>query len=454
MTDSSQVALLGLDRAELTSFVESLGEPAYRGQQLRDAIYRQRVEAVEEISTLSQSLRGKLTEKGVSVGLPRIAQRFVSQDGTVRYLVALADGQTVETVWMPEGDGGEAGDGSEAGELAERFAESDITDQTPNRKHEQEPGWRQEQKPEWGREEEQKSGCGQKQKPGGGQEQSSDRSQSQSSGRGRQHNSDLGQSQRRVQGQNQGRSTICISSQVGCAVDCQFCLTALLGVKRNLSAGEIVGQVCAVLKDQQVSPPEDRINLVFMGMGEPFLNYENFVKAARLLVEEVGIAERRMTVSTAGIVPRIHDFGGENIRPKLAISLNASNDALRTRLMPLNKKWNLEMLMAAAKEYPLRTREWITFEYVLLGGVNDGPENAREVVELLRGMRCKVNLIALNSGPGIEFATPDTERVAEFQKILRDSGVPAYVRRPRGRDIYAACGQLKRTVEIATAPAR
>jgi 23S rRNA (adenine2503-C2)-methyltransferase len=481
MTDSSQVALLGLDRAELTSFVESLGEPAYRGQQLRDAIYRQRVEAVEEISTLSQSLRGKLTEKGVSVGLPRIAQRFVSQDGTVRYLVALADGQTVETVWMPEGDGGEAGDGSEAGELAERFAESDsfgtlgakapiekqepiaalkrcatqkLTDQTPNRKQEQEPGWRQEQRPEWGREEEQKSGCGANQKPGGGQEQSSDRSQSQSSGQGRQHNSDLGQSQRRVQGQNQGRSTICISSQVGCAVDCQFCLTALLGVKRNLSAGEIVGQVCAVLKDQQVSPPEDRINLVFMGMGEPFLNYENFVKAARLLVEEVGIAERRMTVSTAGIVPRIHDFGGENIRPKLAISLNASNDALRTRLMPLNKKWNLEMLMAAAKQYPLRAREWITFEYVLLGGVNDGPENAREVVELLRGMRCKVNLIALNSGPGIEFATPGTERVAEFQKILRESGVPAYVRRPRGRDIYAACGQLKRTVEIATAPAQ
>jgi 23S rRNA (adenine2503-C2)-methyltransferase len=236
-------------------------------------------------------------------------------------------------------------------------------------------------------------------------------------------------------------------------VDCQFCLTALLGVKRNLTAGEIVGQVCAVLKDQQVSPPEDRINLVFMGMGEPFLNYDNFVKAARLLVEEVGIAERRMTVSTAGIVPRIHDLGGEKIRPKLAISLNASNDALRTRLMPLNKKWNLEMLMAAAKAYPLRTREWITFEYVLLGGVNDGPENAREVVELLRGMRCKVNLIALNPGPGIEFTIPDAERVAEFQKILRESGVPAFVRRPRGRDIYAACGQLKRTVEIATAPA-
>jgi len=207
-----------------------------------------------------------------------------------------------------------------------------------------------------------------------------------------------------------------------------------------------------VLKDQGVSPPEDRINLVFMGMGEPFLNYENFVKAARLLVEGVGIAERRMTVSTAGIVPRIRDFGEEKIRPKLAISLNASNDALRTQVMPVNKKWTLEMLMATAREYPLRPREWITFEYVLLGGVNDDLENAREVAELVRGLRCKVNLIALNPGPGIDFVTPSAERVAEFQKILREAGVPAFVRRPRGRDIYAACGQLKRTVEAATLP--
>ncbi len=333
-------------------------------------------------------MRAQLIEKGISIGLPRIEQRFVSQDGTVRYLIAFADGQSVETVWMPEGDGGEAGDGSEAGEVAERFSES------------------------------------------------------------------LSSDRRIVQGQNPGRSTICISSQVGCAVDCQFCLTALLGVKRNLTAGEIVGQVCAVLKDQKVSPPEDRINLVFMGMGEPFLNYDNFIKAVRLLAQEVGIAERRMTVSTAGIVPRIHDFGQEAIRPKLAISLNASNDALRTQLMPLNKKWNLEMLMAAARAYPLRTREWITFEYVLLDGVNDTAENAKEVVELLRGMRCKVNLIALNPGPGIDFTTPDAERVLIFQNTLRNAGIPAFVRRPRGRDIYAACGQLKRTVEIATAPAQ
>jgi 23S rRNA (adenine2503-C2)-methyltransferase len=408
LAEFSPISLLGLDRSEIDSVVDLFGEPPYRTKQIMEAVYRQRVESVEQISTLSQQLRGKLTENGVSIGLPRIEKRFVSQDGTVRYLIGFADGQSVETVWMPEGDGGEAGDGSEAGELAERFAQSgSLNDAT---------------------------GTFENNDPSAGLK------------------TRAAATQRQKQGQNQGRSTICISSQVGCAVDCQFCLTALLGVKRNLTAGEIVGQVCAVLKDQKVSPPEDRINLVFMGMGEPFLNYDNFVKAARLLVDEVGIAERRMTVSTAGIVPRIHDFGKETIRPKLAISLNASNNELRTRLMPLNKKWNLEILMAAAKAYPLRNREWITFEYVLLGGVNDGPENAKEVVELLRGMRCKVNLIALNPGPGIEFTTPDGERVTQFQTILRESGVPAFIRRPRGRDIYAACGQLKRTVEIATMP--
>jgi 23S rRNA (adenine2503-C2)-methyltransferase len=234
-------------------------------------------------------------------------------------------------------------------------------------------------------------------------------------------------------------------------VDCQFCLTALLGVKRNLSAGEIVGQVLAVLNDQKVNPPQTRVNLVFMGMGEPFLNYDNFIQAVRLLVQEVGIAESRMTVSTAGIVPRIHDFGREAIRPKLAISLNASNDELRERVMPLNKKWNLDKLLSAAREFPLRNRERITFEYVLLGGVNDSREHAAEVVELLRGLEAKVNLIALNPGPGIDFETPAEDRVKTFQGVLVKAGIPTFVRRPRGRDIYAACGQLKRTVEIAPA---
>lgn len=374
--DLNQKSLLGMDRVELASLVDSLGEPSYRASQILDAIYRQRVDEIEQISTLPQQLRESLAEKGVSVGFPTIEKRFVSQDGTVRYLIGFADGQNVETVWMPEGDGGEAGDGTEPGDAEESGKR----------------GW--------------------------------------------------------------NRATICVSSQVGCAVDCQFCLTALLGVKRNLTAGEIVGQVCAVLKDQEVAPPQERINLVFMGMGEPFLNYDNFMKAVRLLVEEVGIAESRMTVSTAGIVPRIHDFGAEKIRPKLAISLNASNDESRTQLMPLNRKWNLVTLMAAARNFPLRHRERITFEYVLLNGVNDAMEDAKQVVELLRGMRAKVNLIALNPGPGIQFSTPAQERVAAFQQVLIEAGIPAFVRRPRGRDIYAACGQLKRTVEIATAPAQ
>ena len=373
MPSSTDIPLLGLDRAELGAMMEARGEPGYRGQQVSDALYRQRVHSIGQISTLPQGLRTKLEDQGVTVGLPQIEKRFVSQDGTVRYLMLFADGQSVETVWMPEGDGGESGDGTEAGD-----------DRT---------------------------------------------------------------------GRDWDRATICVSSQVGCAVECHFCLTALLGVKRNLSAGEIVGQVCAVLNDRKVSPAQDRMNLVFMGMGEPFLNYENFMKAVRLLVEEVGVAESRMTVSTAGIVPRIHDLGQEPIRPKLAISLNASNDELRSQVMPLNRKWNLEKLMAAARDFPLRNRERLTFEYVLLSGVNDAAQNAVEVIELLRGLRAKVNLIALNPGPGIEFSTPTGERVAAFQQILIQKGIPAFVRRPRGRDIYAACGQLKRTVEIATAPA-
>ncbi|PYX95127.1 MAG: 23S rRNA (adenine(2503)-C(2))-methyltransferase RlmN [Acidobacteria bacterium] len=370
MSREPQTALLGLDLQELTALVEEAGEASYRARQLFDAVYGQRVLSTDQISTLPKSFRGSLQERGMTVGLPTVEKKFVSRDGTVRYLVGLGDGQSVETVWMPEGDGGEAGDGSEGGDDAVR---------TNSR---------------W------------------------------------------------------SRATICVSSQVGCAVDCQFCMTALLGIKRNLSGGEIVGQVCAVLNDQQVALPESRVNLVFMGMGEPFLNYDNFMKAVRLLVEGVGIPESHMTVSTAGIVPRIYDFGQEPVRSKLAISLNASNDELRTRLMPINKKWNLEKLMAAARAFPLRNRERLTFEYVLLAEVNDSIRNAREVVELVRGMRAKVNLIALNPGPGIDFRTPSEERVLAFQKVLVASGIPTFIRRPRGRDIYAACGQLKRTAEL------
>ncbi len=244
------------------------------------------------------------------------------------------------------------------------------------------------------------------------------------------------------------RGTICVSSQVGCAVDCAFCMTALLGLKRNLSPGEIVGQILAVLNDQAVDLKRDRINLVFMGQGEPFLNYDNFMQAVRLLVEGVGVPASRMTVSTSGIVPRIADFGAEPIRPKLAISLNAPSEALRTQIMPITKKWTVQKLIASLREFPLRNRERLTFEYVLLGDVNDGQQHAREVVELIRGLRAKVNLIALNPGPEIPFVSPSEQRVVEFQSVLTRAGIPAFVRRPRGRDIYAACGQLKRTAGL------
>jgi len=225
-------------------------------------------------------------------------------------------------------------------------------------------------------------------------------------------------------------------------------MTALLGLQRNLTAGEIIGQVLAVLNDQQVEIGSDRINLVFMGQGEPFLNYDSFIQAVRRLVVDAGISASRMTVSTSGIIPRISDFATEEVRPKLAVSLNASNEALRTEVMPITKKWTIEMLLAALRDFPLRNRERLTFEYVLLGGINDDASHARELVELIRGLRAKVNLIALNPGPEIPYDTPDAARVAAFQQILIAAGIPAFLRRPRGRDIYAACGQLKHTTEL------
>jgi 23S rRNA (adenine2503-C2)-methyltransferase len=385
MPNPASNSLLGLTLQELTNLALGTGQPAYRGQQLFDAVYRQKIERLDQVSTLPLEYRTRLAQDGWEVGYPKIARKFISSDGTVRYLVELGDGESVETVWMPEGDGGENGDGTEAGEESAQYSVSGA--QLPVA------------------------------------------------------NSQLGG------GLPFRRSTICVSSQVGCAVNCKFCFTALLGVKRNLEAGEIVGQIAAVLREQGVEPPLQRVNIVFMGMGEPFLNYDNFMKSVRLLVEGIGIPESRMTVSTAGIVPRIYDFGQEVVRPKLAISLNGSNDVLRTEVMPLNRKWNLGELMKAAREFPLRPRERLTFEYVLLAGVNDGPEQAREVVELVRGMKAKINLIALNPGTELPYQTPEPERVLAFQQILVAAGIPTFVRRPRGRDIFAACGQLKRTIE-------
>jgi len=375
-----QLPLFGLDASSLAAVMVELGEPTWRGRQLTEALYRQRITDLSEITTLTKQLREKLSGVGWVVGRPRIVQIFRSADGTERYLVQGSGdaGQTVETVWMPEGDGGEAGDGSglDAG--------SDDSD-------------------------------------------------------------------RISLAASRNRATICVSSQVGCAVNCQFCLTAKLGFQRNLSAGEIAGQVVSVLARHRVEVGRERVNLVFMGMGEPFLNYDNFMDAVRLLVEEVGLSPQRMTVSTSGIVPGIERFASEppELRQKLAISLNAPNDEIRAAVMPINRKWNIDALMDAVRKIKLRPRERITFEYVLLGGVTDHPEDAREVARLVRrtNLPVKVNLIAWNPGPGIEYTSPGSGKVDAFRDALVAEGIPAYVRKPRGRDIFAACGQLKRTVE-------
>ncbi len=250
------------------------------------------------------------------------------------------------------------------------------------------------------------------------------------------------------------RDTICISSQVGCPVDCKFCMTALMGLERSLTAGEIVGQVLLVTRENGLRRDGGRLNIVMMGQGEPLLNLENVVKTTRILLDPSGFAlsPRRITISTAGIIPKIEQLGREPVRPKLAISLNASTEEMRQELMPITRKYHLADLMAACRAYPLRPWEKLTFEYVLLGGVNDSDADARRVVRLLANLNCKVNLIALNPGPEIPYRTPAPARVASFQEIVRRS-LPCFIRKPRGLDIYAACGQLKRNEVLSPAPA-
>jgi 23S rRNA (adenine2503-C2)-methyltransferase len=240
----------------------------------------------------------------------------------------------------------------------------------------------------------------------------------------------------------EGRQTICISTQAGCAVDCHFCLTAQLGLIRNLTAGEIVGQVLVALEEnrEQLAP---QTNVVLMGQGEPLLNYDATMAAVRILLDPKGVAlaPRHVTLSTSGIVPGIERLGKEKIRPSLAISLNASSDEQRNSLMPINRKYPLDVLLDACQKYPLRPREYFTFEYVLLGGVNDTPEDARRVVRLIAHIRAKVNLIPWNPG-NLPYRAPTPESIEEFQRILVDKGVPTFVRYSRGQDVFAACGQL------------
>ena len=240
----------------------------------------------------------------------------------------------------------------------------------------------------------------------------------------------------------ENRQTICISTQAGCAVDCHFCLTATLGLIRNLNAGEMIGQVLVALEDNRMAL-KPQTNVVLMGQGEPLLNYEAVIAALRILLDPHGMAisPKHTTLSTSGIIPGIEKLGLEKVRPKLAISLNASSNEQRDKIMPINQKYPIEKLIEACERYPLRPWEHLTFEYVLLGGFNDSPEDARRVARLLANLRAKVNLIPWNPGE-LPFEKPDPSRIEEFRRILADKDVRAFVRYSRGQDVMAACGQL------------
>ena len=343
------VELLGLSKAELASFVETIGEPAYRGRQIFKGLQQRRLQSFEAMSDLPKELRARLNEVARASSLT-IESRYLSSDGTRRYLMKTRDNLPVETVFIPE----------------------------------------------------------------------------------------------------ERRDTICFSSQSGCPLQCTFCLTAQLGLLRSLTPGEIVEQIIVALNDAYgvgVKPPRGT-NLVAMGAGEPFLNLESLLKALRVMADADGlyIVPNRVTVSTAGVVPKILELAQIPDRPHLAISLAAPTDELRDELMPINKKWPIEELLSACKEFEktLRSGERFTFEYVMLAGVNDSEEQARQLANLLNrhGLKAKVNLIPHNPADPLPYQPSSEETVQRFKSVLDSKGIHTYVRRPRGRDIFAACGQL------------
>jgi 23S rRNA (adenine2503-C2)-methyltransferase len=236
--------------------------------------------------------------------------------------------------------------------------------------------------------------------------------------------------------------TFCISTQVGCAMKCGFCLTGKMGLVRNLTAGEIAGQVRVLASETALRT--SKFNVVLMGMGEPLHNYENTMKALRILNDAHGLAisPKRVTLSTVGVLPALERLATEPLMPNLAISLHATTEDQRDALVPVNRKYGLEDILTAARKFPMRRRNRITFEYVLLYGVNDTPEDAQRLVRLLGNIRCKVNLIPLNEAAGISFQRPSDQRVNKFAEILATARVPVSIRKSRGRDIRAACGQL------------
>src|SRR5437588_10580316 len=347
--------LAGLSPEELVDFVSTLGQPTYRASQIFRGIHARRIRSFEDVTDLPKELRATLAERAV-LSTFMLESRYVSTDGTRRYLFKTHDNFPVETVFIPE----------------------------------------------------------------------------------------------------ERRDTICFSSQSGCPLQCTFCLTAQLGLLRNLTAGEIVEQIIVALNDAyEVGNETPRgTNLVGMGAGEPFLNFDNLMKAIRVMNDPAGlyIVANRITVSTAGIVPRIRDLATIADRPHLAVSLAAPNDELRDELMPINKKWPIEELLSACKEFEksLKPNERFTFEYVMLRGVNDSDAQARQLANLLNrhSLRAKVNLIPHNPAEPLPYQPSPMERVESFREILESKGVHAFIRRPRGRDIFAACGQLAARSEI------
>lgn len=349
MKMAEKSSLVGLSAAELMLFVTALGGPAYRGKQIFGALHQRRLRSFDEITDLPKVLRDILNEKATAATLT-VESKYVSTDGTRRYLMKTHDNLPVETVFIPE----------------------------------------------------------------------------------------------------ERRDTICFSSQSGCPLQCTFCLTAQLGLLRSLAPGEIVEQIIIALNDVYgVGEKTPRgTNLVGMGAGEPFLNFDSLLKALHIMADPQGlyIVPHRVTVSTAGIVPRIRELATIPGRPNLAISLAAPTDELRDELMPINKKWPLQELLSACKEFEetLKQGERFTFEYVMLAGINDSEEYARQLANLLNrhNLHAKVNLIPHNAAEPLPYQPPAAHIVDRFKSVLESKGVHAYIRKPRGRDIFAACGQL------------
>jgi 23S rRNA (adenine2503-C2)-methyltransferase len=341
--------LPGLSQPELVSFLEQLSEPSFRGRQIFAALHHRRLRSLDEMTDVPKDLRAKLNECATASTLT-VESRYISEDGTRRYLMKTHDNLPVEAVFIPE----------------------------------------------------------------------------------------------------ERRDTICFSSQSGCPLQCSFCLTVQLGLLRSLTAGEIVEQIIIALNDAYgVGLKSARgTNLVGMGAGEPFLAFDSLIKALRIMADPKGlhIVPNRVTVSTAGVVPRIRELATIPDRPHLAISLAAPMDELRSLLMPINKKWPLAELLSACKDFEqaLKRGERFTFEYVMLAGVNDSDDQARQLANLLNrhGLRAKVNLIPHNAAEPLPYRPSPAERIEGFRSVLESKGVHAFVRRPRGRDIYAACGQL------------